>query len=330
MLESMIHYVQYLCKERAGKMILGNHRHSVRAGMLLPRGRLLRQAYFKYIAALLLFGMNGVVASFISLTSYEIVLLRTFTGSLLLILIFFLTGQKLTFWQNKRDLACLALSGTAMGASWMFLYEAYQQIGVGIASLAYYCGPVIVMLLAPLLFQEKLTWPKLAGFAAVLGGVFLVNGKALTEGVFGWGLFCGGMSALMYGVMVLFNKKAKSIAGLENAMLQLFVSFLAVALFVGGKQGFALEIPGSDWLPILVLGLVNTGIGCWFYFSAIGGLPVQTVAVCGYLEPLSAVAFSVLLLGETMLPLQILGALLILGGATFGECAFQRLPKSQK
>ena len=51
-----------------------------------------------------------------------------------------------------------------MGASWMFLYEAYQQIGVSLASLLYYCGPVIVMVLSPLIFKEKLTAPKAVGF----------------------------------------------------------------------------------------------------------------------------------------------------------------------
>lgn len=92
--------------------------------------------------------------------------------------------------------------------------------------------------------------------------------------------------------MVIFNKKAKSITGLENAMLQLFISFLTVAVFVSLKQGLIFEVAAGDWLPILVLGLINTGIGCYFYFSSIGGLPVQ-----------------------------ILGASLILGGAIFGEFA---------
>lgn len=46
----------------------------------------------------------------------------------------------------------------------MLLYEAYQQVGISIASLAYYCGPVIVMILSPFLFRETLTWPKIAGF----------------------------------------------------------------------------------------------------------------------------------------------------------------------
>ena len=76
-----------------------------------------------------------------------------------------------------------------------------------------------------------------------------------------------------------------------------------------------------------IFGLLNTGIGCYFYFSSIGNLPVQTVAICGYLEPLSAVFFSVLLLGERLLPSQILGAILILGGAVFGEqCKGGRKP----
>ena len=81
-------------------------------------------SYFKYILALLLFGSNGIVASFISLSSYEIVLLRTFIGSLLLIAIFLLTGGKFTFYKQKKQSVFLMISGIAMGASWIFLYEA--------------------------------------------------------------------------------------------------------------------------------------------------------------------------------------------------------------
>lgn len=44
-----------------------------------------------------------------------------------------------------------------MGISWLFLFEAYRRIGVSIASLGYYCGPVIVMALTPVMFHEKLT-----------------------------------------------------------------------------------------------------------------------------------------------------------------------------
>ena len=284
-------------------------------------GSKVKAAYVKYIVGLLLFGSNGIVASFIALDSYEIVLLRTMIGSFLLIVIFFLHKGKLTFFKYRKQFLCLVISGIAMGASWIFLYEAYVRIGVSIASLLYYCGPVIVMILSPILFHEKLTLPKMIGFLTVLCGVFMINGNAFGGNGDIFGVICGLFSAVMYAFMVMFNKKAEPISGLENAALQLLVSFLTAALFIGFKQGFRMDIPSTSILPILILGLLNTGIGCYFYFSSIGDLPVQTVAICGYLEPLSAVLFSVLILREKMLPLQIIGVVFILGGAISSECA---------
>lgn len=278
-----------------------------------------KKSYFKYLFGLLLFGSNGIVASYIALSSYEIVLLRTLIGSLLLMIIFFTGKGKLTFYRHKKQFLWLVVSGIAMGASWIFLYEAYARIGVSISSLLYYCGPVIVMALSPLLFKEKLTAFKVIGFLSVLCGVFLINGNAFDGSGDTFGILCGLLSAAMYSFMVIFNKKAESITGLENAALQLLIGFLTVAVFVGLKQGFVINIPQSSILPIFILGLLNTGIGCYFYFSSIGNLPVQTVAICGYLEPLSAVLFSVLLLKEVMFPMQIVGATMILGGAILGE-----------
>ncbi|MBE6929049.1 MAG: EamA family transporter [Ruminococcaceae bacterium] len=278
------------------------------------------RVFFKYIFALILFGSNGIVASRIDLNSYEIVFLRTMIGSILLIAIFVLNRGKLMLRKHKKDFAFLAVSGVAMGTSWMFLYEAYAQIGVSVASLCYYCGPVIVMILAPLLFKEKLTPTKILGFLAVLIGIFLVNGYGAAA-VNRFGILCGLASAVMYAFMVIFNKKAAAITGLENSVLQLFIAFAAVAVFVGFRQGFMIEIPAESIIPVLVLGLLNTGIGCYLYFSSIGKIPVQTVAICGYLEPLSAVLFSVIFLNEKLLPLQIIGAVLIIGGAIRCECS---------
>lgn len=79
---------------------------------------------------------------------------------------------------------------------------------------------------------------------------------------------------------------------LENAMLQLFVSFVTVAAFIAWKQGFTVNITTA--------------------------LPVQSVAICGCLEPLSAVLFSAVFLKEVMLTKQVIGGVLILGGAAIG------------
>ena len=278
----------------------------------------MNKSFLKYLAAVLVFGTNGLVASHIPLSSYEIVLLRTAIGGAALLVLFFLTGNRITIHRYRRDLLFLLLSAFGMAGNWLFLYEAYQHIGVGAATLCCYCGPVIVMLLSPVFFKEKLTWPKLLGFAVVCLGVVLVNNDALSGGST-WGFLCGMLSALMYALLVIADKKVEHISSMENATLQLVFTAIFVAVFVGLKQGFALPITGEMLPWILLLGLVNTGLGCWCYFTSIGSLPVQTVSVCGYLEPLGAVVLGALLLHEPMSAANIIGAVCILGGAMFCE-----------
>ena len=130
----------------------------------------------------------------------------------------------------------------------------------------------------------------------------------------------------MYAAMILCSKKSAPIKGLENAALQLFFSFLTVAVFVAFKQGYHFSLQSSDILPLLVLGLVNTGIGCYLYFSSIGSLNIQSVSILGYLEPLSAVIFSGIFLHEKLMPLQVAGSVLIIGGAMYGEFKKQKRP----
>ena len=282
------------------------------------------KATIKYIIALLLFGSNGIVASHITLNSYEIVFTRTLIGALFLVFIFIFSKPEMRFWRNNSHFLCLLISSVSMGASWMFLFEAYRQIGVSVATLAYYCGPVIVMIFSQVIFKKKNTTVKVIGFFAVLLGMFFVNQQALLQGHISWGLGFGILSAVMYSFMVIFNKKAVSIAGLENPMWQLIASFVTVAVFLVFRQGFSIHIESNNLIPILLLGIVNTGIGCYFYFSSIGDLPVQTVAILGYLEPLSALFFSAALLGESLGFLQLIGAVLILGGAAFSELFHQK------
>ncbi len=90
---------------------------------------IMKKAYIKYFTALLLFGSNGIIASQINMSSYEIVLLRTFIGSLMLIAVYLIGGNRFTFTKKRKSFLFLVASGIAMGACWMFLYEAYQRVG---------------------------------------------------------------------------------------------------------------------------------------------------------------------------------------------------------
>ncbi|MFR5091909.1 MAG: hypothetical protein ACLTDR_07720 [Adlercreutzia equolifaciens] len=56
---------------------------------------------------------------------------------------------------------------------------------------------------------------------------------------------------------------------------------------------------------------------------------MQTVSVCAYAEPLTAVVLGALVLGEVMAPVQLAGARCIIGGALLGE-ARVKLPAAQR
>ena len=257
-------------------------------------------------------------------------LLRTFLGALSLVTILAITqSHKLQAPSRPSEAAALLLSGAALGASWIFLFRAYQTIGVGVSSLLYYCGPIIVMALSPLIFGEKLTGGKIAGFIAVACGAFLIAAQGLGGNMPIAGIVCGIASAFCYALMVIASKGAPHIEGLENSTLQVsaaFVTALVLTLITQGAPSFlsAGVAASIDWRAVVMLGVVNTGIGCLLYFSAVAKLPVQTVAVVGYLEPLSAVVFSAVLLGEAITPVRLMGAALIIGGAIFCELAGKR------
>lgn len=314
------------------------------------------RSYAAYLSSLLLFGSNGIVAAMIALPSLDIVVARTFLGTLLLGALFLGASLMTRYAKPQRDAACnpassatarqnataialLACSGAALGASWIVLFEAYRLVGVGTASLMYYCGPVIVMAVAPLLFKERLSIKIIAGFGAVAIGAVLVSVQALEGGQDPQGLALGAASAIAYAVMIVCSKKATAVCpaaadrGLRNSFIQLLAGFAVAAAYSALTQGpDALLIPAApaDIAPLLMLGLINTGIGCFLYFSSIGRLPVQTVAVCGYLEPLSAVVLATLILGEPMSAVQLAGAVLIVGGAAFCELSGSQASTSLK
>lgn len=289
----------------------------------------MNRAFWKYLLALVVLGSNGVVASHIHLTSTQIVLSRTVLGFCLLTILYFATGHRLTVRKYKRDCLALAISGIALGADWMLVFEAYARIGVSMGTILNYCGPILVILTAPLFFRERLTWQKGLAVLLAMTGACLITGQTASVGGDIGGLVCGVLAAVAYAVMVIANKSSKQIVGMENAVLQMFFALLTVAAFVGVREGFSMEIPAGDWPYILWLGLLNTGVACYWYFSSISVLPAHTVAICGYLEPISGVLFSLALLQEAVSPLQVVGILLILGGAIFGENASRRTKQKE-
>ena len=275
------------------------------------------------IASMLIFGTNGLLVSHISLSSAEIVLFRTVFGSLFLFLV--LALRKGFDRQSARaDMPYNIFAGLALGMNWVLLFEAYRKASVSIATLIYYCGPMLVMALSPVLFKEKLTHRKILCLLLVAAGMVLVTGTAGSVSSSGM-LFAVG-AALLYAFIVICSKKVTHMKGMNLAFTEILISFGVILVYLP-LSGVRLPVvpEKADLLWLVVLGIVNTGVAYFLYFSAMQQLPAQSVSIVSYLDPLSSLVFAALFLpGERMTLIQSLGAVLILGGAVLSELKFRR------
>lgn len=277
-----------------------------------------------FIASMVIFGTNGLIVANISLGSAEIVLMRTFLGSLFLLAIV-LVKRSFSFAELKADLVPATMGGAALGLNWVLLFSAYRSAGVGLSTLTYYCGPIIVLALSPVLFREKLTWNKLLAIAAVAVGMFCITGDIEPGSDVQTGILFGGGAALLYASLIVANKRVKRLSGLNCAMYELIVAFFVVLIYLLASNVKLPVIPAAeDIVWVLAIGLVNTGLAYYLYFSSLQKLPGQTVALVCYIDPLTALLVSGAFLGEKLLGVQIAGAVLILGGACLGELKFKK------
>ena len=273
---------------------------------------------------MVIFGTNGLLVANISLGSAEIVLMRTFLGSLFLLAIV-LVKRSFSFADLKADLVPATMGGAALGLNWVLLFSAYRSAGVGLSTLTYYCGPIIVLALSPVLFREKLTWNKLLAIAAVAVGMFCITGDIEPGSDVQTGILFGGGAALLYASLIVANKRVKRLSGLNCAMYELIVAFFVVLIYLLASNVKLPVIPAAeDIVWVLAIGLVNTGLAYYLYFSSLQKLPGQTVALVCYIDPLTALLVSGAFLCEKLLGVQIAGAVLILGGACLGELKFKK------
>lgn len=102
----------------------------------------------------------------------------------------------------------------------------------------------------------------------------------------------------------------------RTQLLCFLMSTLGVALTSGFHPGV---MSAAGWVNLLIVGIVHTGLTYCMYFSAIRTLPGQESSLLSYIDPIVSVLVSVLLLGEPLAPVQIVGIVLFLGFAIVNE-----------
>lgn len=274
------------------------------------------------VSSMTVFGTIGLFVRNIALSSGEIALYRAVLATTLIAVYLIVTKQKIAVGDIKKEVLLLFLSGVAMGFNWILLFEAYNYTTVSVATLSYYFAPVIVTLACPILFKEKLGKKQIICFIMSTLGIVLITGIGdLSQGSSHLvGIMFGLGAAVLYATVILLNKFIKNVAGIHRTFLQFIAAIAVLVPYVMLTSGCnVMSLDGVGWGCLLTVGLFHTGITYCLYFSSLKELPGQKAAILSYIDPLVAVLVSVLILGESMTMMQILGGALILGFTLWNE-----------
>ena len=273
-------------------------------------------------AAMLVFGTIGLFVKNIGFPSSFISFARALTGSIFIALFMLFSGHGLDKKSVFKNLKLLIPSGIAMAFNWICLFEAYRFTGVAVGTLCYYMAPVIVVILSPVFLKEKLTAINVTSVLAAVVGAVLISGVVSGSAKSAKGILLGLAAAALYSTVVMINKFVKNLSSIETTFVQLSTAAVTMIPYILLTEDITTFVfDRRSVIFTLIVGVFHTGIVYIIYFSSVQKIPAQTTAVFSYIDPVTAIILSAVVLGERLDAVQLIGTFLILAATLFNELA---------
>ncbi len=279
-------------------------------------------AKFKIIISMAVFGTIPIFVKNMALPAGEIALYRAIIASVTILLYKIIIDKGISLPKSKKELYILFLSGSAIGFSWILLFQAYNFTTISAATLSYYFAPSIVLIASTILFREKLTAIQIIYFImATIGLIFIIGGDSF--GLYNVdikGIIFGLGAAALYATVVVLNKFIKTVTGIDKTFIQLVAASFVLIPYVSFTTGIHINSLNSvGIINLLILGVFHTGITYCLFFSSLRDLSGQEASILSYVDPLVAILVSVSFFGETISFIQITGGIMILGFSSMNE-----------
>ncbi len=238
---------------------------------------------------------------------------RFFVSSLFLLA--YLIYKKETLKVNRTELFILVLLGIFYALSAEFLFLGYDYLSPGIASTMLFVYPVIVALTMFFFFKERINKLTIVSLFITMCGVFALSTKGSAFNINFIGLVVTLTSALFYALYIIVVNKAKiKASGIKITFYSLlFSSFYYLFKVLLFNESMALP-DVKFFLEIVVFALVTTVLSMSTLVYAIKTIGSTATSIMGALEPVVAVAVSVILFNENLTMSLILGGCLIISG----------------
>jgi len=277
---------------------------------------------------LLFWSMNYVVGK-VALREFPPVLLTclrtTIAGAFILPIYWWRERGKPWAWTNRELGELLLLGFYGVIANQLFFVLGLAWTSVAHAAVIMTLMPILVLLLAAFLRQERITARKVVGMTIAAAGVGVLQLERKSgSGATLLGDFCTFLCGISLAIFTVRSKQLMKRFG------SLMINSVA---YVGGSVAIApLTIwlslryeagraSAAAWWSVAYMAVFSSVLAYFIYNYALTYMPASRASAVSYLQPLGATLLAVLLLGEPVTTALAIGGILVLTGVFVTERA---------
>jgi len=269
--------------------------------------------YGEIIMAAILWSLVGIIAKQIhGMSAQSIIFYRVGLAFIIFFAALLVSGNlKIVKLHEKKSY--IILFAILQVATMVCYFISIMNASVSIAVLLLSTAPVYITIFSPWLLKEKIRQKGVIALVlSIVGILLIVDPGKLEFKLSSIGILAGIASGIFYAFQVMTSKYVSST---YSGYAQAFWSFLIAGIILLPVGAVPLEVVSGNFIYLLILAIFPTILAVSLYFNGLKKVKAQSASILGLIEPISAVFFAVLILGEQISTLEITGGALILIGA---------------
>ena len=222
------------------------------------------------------------------------------------------------FRVHSREVLPLIIMGILMAPSSLALFESYVFMDASIASTLLFVYPIMVTFMMAAYYKERVTAHTLLCLAMAVGGVALMYNPESATGLNLAGAALVLVAALAYAIYIvgINTTRLKGLATLKVIFYVLVFGTVIFAARLYVNKQVTTPAEWYQWGNLLALAFFPTVVSLACTTRAIRYIGSTPTAILGAFEPVTAVLFCVLILGETLTMQEFGGILLVILSVT--------------
>ena len=287
---------------------------------LEPDAHLLR-GYAEIGGASLILGTSGALLQISTMPASLLLLCRMGLAGLVLGPFFLLTGG-LAEVRRSRRFWRLVLIGVVVAFELLFYFASIRLANVALGIALEYMAPIYIALAAPWVLHTRREHSDMVAVAVAAVGMVLIVAPSLTLGGahnLAPGVACGVAAGLFYAIALMLMKGVgDAIRGTTFTLFFCVCTTLLVAPLAAWQTVAGHYRPTwTDLGIVAIMGLVYTALCFSLFTDGLRFVRVERAGILGYLEPVTAPLWALLLVGERPAVTTWLGGALIIAAGIF-------------